>query len=149
MDVDIPINTEDSPSFFPSLQKRYILTRTGNQQLVFPTQWVAQIMLIERSQILKLPFYNSKLLGVVHHQGNIVPLISSYILHSETIDQDIRFRGRKDLLTVILLGQSVDQLAGVGIVVEKIIGSIAAEPSPDQHIFQLSDLPSHIWQPHR
>lgn len=148
MDVDVPINTEASPISLQSLQKRYILTRTGNQQLVFPTQWVAQIMPVERSQILTLPFYDRILLGLVHHQGNIVPLISSYILLSETLGQDVRFRERKNTLTVIRLAQSVDKLAGVGIVVEKIVGSFVAEPSPEQHIFQLSDLPNHIWQPH-
>ncbi len=146
--MDIPLSTENSSFLEQSLQRRYILTHVGNQQLVFPAQWVIEIMLIERSQILNLPFYDSRLLGVVHHQGNIVPLIAYPLLLSKKRGQDLRFRARKESLMVIRLSPAVDKLAGVGIVVEQVVGSLTTEPSPEQPIFQLSDLPNNIWQPH-
>lgn len=146
--MDIPLSTQNNFFSDQSLQKRYILSRVGNQQLAFPAEWVAEIMLIEREQILNLPFYNRILLGVIHHQGNIVPLISSHILLSETLGLDVRFRGMQEKLTVICLSQAVNNLSGVGVVVEQVVGSLVTEKSPDQHIFQISDLPTHIWQPH-
>lgn len=144
--MDIPLSAENSSFSDQCLQKRYILSRVGNQQLAFPAQWVAEIILIERAQILNLPFYNRILLGVIHHQGNIVPLISSHILLSEKLSLDVRFRGTQEKLTVICLSQVVNNLAGVGVVVEQVVGSFVTEKSPEQHIFQLSDLPTHIWQ---
>lgn len=144
--MDIPLSAENSSFSDQCLQKRYILSRVGNQQLVFSAQWVAEIMLIERAQILNLPFYNRILLGVIHHQGNIVPLISSHILLSEKLGLDVRFRGMQEKLTVICLSQAVNNLAGVGVVVEQVVGSFVTEKSPQQHIFQPSDLPTHIWQ---
>lgn len=149
--MNLPIDIETNSFSLQSFQNRYILTQVGNQQIAFPSQWVAEIMLIERSQILNLPFYNRILLGLIHHQGNIVPLISSHILLSEKLGLDVRFSAMKETLAVIRLGQPTDKLAGVGVVVERVVGSFATEHSPEQHVFQLfqlSDVPSHIWQPH-
>jgi chemotaxis signal transduction protein len=146
--MDIPLTAQNSSFSEPSFQKRHILSRVGNQQLAFPAQWVAEILLIERSQILNLPFYNRMVLGVIHHQGNIVPLISAQILLVEKLNLDVTFRGIQEKLTVICLSQAVDKLAGVGVVVEQVVGSFVTEPSPQQYIFQLTDLPAHIWQPH-
>jgi chemotaxis signal transduction protein len=145
--MDISLSTPNSIFSEQSSQQRYILSRVGNQQIIFSDQWVAEIMLIERTQILNLPFYNRILLGIIHHQGNIVPLISSHILLSEKLGMDVRQRGMLEKLTVICLSQAVDKLAGVGVVVEQVVGSFLTEPLPEQHIFQLSDLPAHIWQP--
>lgn len=142
-----PLNTDLSSSE-PSLEKRYILSRVANQQLAFSAQWVAEIILIERSQILTLPFYKPILLGVIHHQSNIVPLISSHILLSEKLGMDLSWKGMQEKLTVICLNQAVDKLAGVGVVVEQVIGSFITQPSPEQHLFHISDLATQIWQPH-
>ncbi|GAB4185716.1 MAG: hypothetical protein Fur006_24440 [Coleofasciculaceae cyanobacterium] len=146
--MELPVDIETSSSGLPSFQNRYILTRVGHQKIGFPSQWVAEIMLIERSQILNLPFYDSRLLGVVHYQGHIVPLIAYHFLLSQKLGRKIRFRAMKEILTVIRLSQAVDKLAGVGILVEQVVGSLATEKSPEQSIFQLSDVPDNIWQPH-
>ncbi len=143
----IPLISQDSSYSEQSLHKRYILSRVGNQELAFPAHWVAEIVIIERLQILNLPFYNPILLGVIHHQGNIVPLISSHILLSKKLGLEVLFRGIQEKLTVICLNQSVDKLAGAGVVVEQVLGSFITEPSPQQYVFQLSDLPTQIWQP--
>lgn len=145
--VDSPLDLEASPLTFPALQNRHILTQVGQQQLAFPSQWVAEILLVERSQILSLPFYDSALLGLIYRQGQVIPLISADILFSKAIDQDIQFKAMRETLTVIHLGQATDQLAGIGIVVEEVVSSATAQPLSEQRVFQLSDLPSHIWQP--
>ncbi len=145
--VDLPPDPEASLPTSPALQNRHILTRVGQQYLTFPSQWVAEILLVERSQILSLPFYDSTLLGVVYRQGQIIPLISAHILLSKEMEQDVRLRAMRETLTVVHLGQATDQLAGIGIVVEDVVSNATAQPPSEQRVFQLSDLPSHIWQP--
>src|SRR5689334_20224029 len=80
--MDLPVDIETTSFSLQSFQSRYIVTQVGPQKIGFPSQWVAEIMLVERSQILKLPFYNSRLLGVVHHQGSIIPLVTLQLTNS-------------------------------------------------------------------
>jgi chemotaxis signal transduction protein len=160
MDVDVPRNTEAIPISLQSLQKRYILTLVGNQQLVFPAHWVAEIILIQRSQILNLPFYNSLLLGVIHHQGSIIPLVSIQLLNKVEKDQIVPQQRIQEKLTAIRLSQVVGELSGVGLIVEQVIGSISyeqllanqhkatASSHPQVEVFQLDRIWQSIWQPH-
>lgn len=145
-------NTEDRfSSAMPALKSRYLLTHIGDQALAFPSQWVAEIILVERSQVLSLPFYSSLLLGVVHHQGTIVPLIAVHGLLSNKLNQEIRPAMLKETLSVVRLGPQAEHLAGVGIVVEQVIeqaiDDFTTESSTSYNIFQPSDVPSQIWQP--
>jgi chemotaxis signal transduction protein len=146
-DVDLSLNSEPSLIALPSLQNRYILAQVGQQQIAFPSQWVAEILLVERSQILSLPFYDPTLLGLIYHQGQIVPLISAYILLSEGLDQEQRLRAMQETLTIVHLGQAAEQLAGVGLVVEEVVSNTTTQPLSTQRVFQFSDMPGHIWQP--
>ncbi|MBW4694400.1 MAG: chemotaxis protein CheW [Lyngbya sp. HA4199-MV5] len=145
--VSLPDTTETNAHSLQSLQHRYMLTQVGQQQLAFPTHWVEEIMLTERSQILRLPFYDRLLLGLVHHDGSIVPLLSAHTLLLETRGQEMRSRALKDFLTVVRLRSAVDGLAGVGIVVDGVVGSITREQVAELRLFQRSDLPSQLWQP--
>lgn len=151
MDTDINVSVSDSTETpersLSSLQSRYMLTQVGQQQLMFLSQWVSEIMLIDRSQILNLPFYDRALLGLVHHNGNIVPLLSARLLLLETLSQDGRSRALKETLTVLRLSPTVDGLAGVGIVVDHVVASLTPEQVAEQRLFKLSDIPSHLWQP--
>ncbi|MCG8362673.1 MAG: hypothetical protein MJA27_04975 [Pseudanabaenales cyanobacterium] len=135
------------------LHNRFILTAVGEQQLAFPSQWVAEVMLVERSRVLALPFYGPMLLGVVHHQSDIVPLISAYWVLPEKLTQTIHLSLMKETLSVIRLGPSVGELAGVGLVVERVAGSvseaqIAASESTIRRL-DLQDMPNQVWRPQR
>ena len=147
--TDIP--TKPLSSQF--LHNRYILTAVGDQQLAFPSQWVAEILLVERSRVLTLPFYGPMLLGVVHHQSAIVPLISSQVVLPEKSSQTVPGSLMKETLSVILLGASAGKHAGVGLVVERVVGSasedqISASESTIQQ-FDLAAMPNQVWQPQR
>ena len=135
------------------LQNRYILTFVGEQQLAFPSQWVAEIILVERSRVLPLPFYSPMFLGVVHHQSDIVPLISSYAVLPETLNQPLQGSLMKETLSVIRLGTSVGKLAGVGLVVERVAGSVSeAQISASESTIrrlELQDMPNQVWRPQR
>jgi chemotaxis signal transduction protein len=150
--MDISIDAEVSSSFMQSFQDRYILTQVGQRQLVFPSQWVSEILLIERSHLLPLPFYGSILLGVIHHQNHIVPLISSQGLLSEKSNRPARFTDM-ERLNVICLSQATERFTGVGIVVEEVIGNCSEEQLTAQETvierFRLQDIPNDVWRPQR
>lgn len=152
--MTLPVDIEANSSSLQTFQNRYILTQVGHQQIGFPSRWVAEIILIERSQILNLPFYDSRLLGIVHHQGSIIPLITLHFAYSVNQQQKI-----PEMLTAIRLSQSVSELAGVGLIVDRVIGSIAheqllanqeqatASSHPPIEVFQPEKIPLSIWQP--
>ena len=135
------------------LHNRFILTTVGEQQLAFPSQWVAEIMLVERSRILSLPFYGPMFLGVVHHQSDIVPLISSQVVLPENPSQPVHLSLIKETLNVIRLGSTVGELTGVGVVVERVSGSVSeAQLSTLEssiHRLKLQDMSNQIWRPKR
>lgn len=144
-------NTEDRfPSNLSALKSRHLLTQVDDRLFTFPSQLVAEIILIERSKILSLPFYSSILLGVVHHQGMIVPVISARLLLSKK-SHEIQLEGLKETLSIVRLGQTAEHLSGVGIVVDRIVDNISAaqisEAESSQRQFQLQDIPNYVWQP--
>lgn len=157
--MDLPVDIETTSFSLQSFQSRYILTQVGLQKIGFPSQWVTEIMLVERSQILKLPFYNSRLLGVVHHQGSIIPLVTLQATNSVSQSRvNQRFR-IQETLTAIRLNPSVSALPGVGLVVDQVLGSISHEQllaneqktkktsHPHIEVFQPETIEPSIWQP--
>lgn len=157
--MDISVDSETNSFSLQSFQSRYILTQVGHQQIGFPSQWVAEIMLIEQSQILNLPFYDSMLLGVVHYQGSIIPLVTLQFANPVGQDRVIQRQRIQETLTAIRLSQSVKELSGVGLIVDRVIGSISheqllaneqkatASSNPQIEVFQPERISQSIWQP--
>lgn len=139
-----------------STQERYILTQVGSWVLVFPTRWVAEIFRVQRSRILDLPFYQSLMIGVTHHNSQILPLVSAHqVLQTEEIIL-------RETSTIIHLNRQADSLENVGIVVDKALGSKSLEQLPpslltttalhpqetdSMVLFQSDWLPSELWHP--
>lgn len=157
--MEFPVDIETNSFSLQSFQNRYILTQVGHQKIGFPSQWVAEIMLIERSQILHLPFYDSMLLGVVHHQSSIIPLVTLQFTNPTSQDRPIQRQRIQETLTAIRLSQSVTKLSDVGLIVDRVIGSISHEQlstneqnatessNPPIEVFQPERIPQSIWQP--
>lgn len=138
------------------VSERYILTHVGTQQLAFPAQWVAEILLVERSQILVLPFYDPMLLGVMHHHGQVVPLLSIWqALAGGTAPT-------RETLCVVQLGQHAGRLSGIGVVVDRASdtrsGDALLDPNRLQseviapesiQFFQPQLLSDSLWKPQR
>ncbi|MBD2104435.1 chemotaxis protein CheW [Leptolyngbya sp. FACHB-261] len=133
-----------------SIAERFILARWGEQTLAFSAALVLEIMVVERSHLLPLPFYAAGVLGVVHHQGSIVPLISLQIQESQGILL-------AESLTAVRLTTLAGALAGAGLVIDQVLGAVSsqqltAEPLGEAgpiRIFQPEDIPSTVWQPQR
>jgi chemotaxis signal transduction protein len=150
--IDTELLNAEWSERLPLLQQHFILTEVGQQQIVFPSRWVGEIMLVRRSQVLTLPCYSSLVLGVTHHQGSMVPLISSSIFlsvfPSENHDQSVR-SAFTEILHAVRLNQSAGKLAGVGIVVDRVIGNVSEAQVVSETTrwqFQLQDVPDHVWQ---
>jgi chemotaxis signal transduction protein len=130
MDVftNVSVNLEASPEPIQSLQDRFIMAQVGQRQLAFPSPYVAEILLVERSQLLTIPFYEAALLGVVHHHGKIVPLVSIHPILEES-PGSIR-----EMIDVIQLGEDVGSIAGIGIVVDRVLESQSREQLADEFV---------------
>ena len=117
--TDVP---DTLPIASTASSQRFLLAQLERLTLVFPSALVAEILLIERSQILPLPFYNPAILGCVHHAGQIVPLIA--------VDRQLGLRAAsltREMLTVVRLSEAAENVAGVGAIVDRVIGSQTKE----------------------
>jgi chemotaxis signal transduction protein len=149
---------------------RYILTSLGAQTLVFPDAFISEVLLLDRTAILSLPFYDPAMLGVVHKQGVVIPLL---LLRRALGEQAVLV---PESLTVIRLSDFAENLEGVGLIVDKLVGSVNLEQyeqmlsaqvgsstilggthpernRPDSHYISIESviakLSMQMWQPQR
>lgn len=129
-----------------SLEQQFILAQVGARQLAFPADWVAAVLLVERSQVLSLPFYPSVLMGLVHAQGQMVPLVSLQQLLEDKTGLS------KEVFNAIQLNAAAGELAGLGLVVDRILGNrTEAQVVRDATLepFQPDWLEPALWRPQR
>jgi chemotaxis signal transduction protein len=134
-----------------SLADRFILTQVERLTLVFPATWVAEILRIDRSQILNLPFYDPLLVGVANYNGQLTPLIAAARL------LEIEHFSLPERSMVVRLDRAAEGLENVGLIVDRAIGmSTHAELPPDLFtadragtmVLMRSQLvPTSLWQP--
>jgi chemotaxis signal transduction protein len=136
------------------LADRFILTGIDRFTLVFPAVWVAEILRIDRSQLMDLPFYDSLLAGIVHQNGQILPLVTA----ARLLKVDKLVLGER--LTIVRLNESAGKLANIGVVVDRAIGSSTRQELPpalfatdntDPHIRMMQPdlIPPDLWKPRR
>lgn len=126
------------------LQNRYLVAVLGTKKIAFAANLVRDILTIERSQILVLPFYDSTCLGVVHYQNEIILLVSTKKILGLTESNLLQ-----STLTAVRLNDSAEHLSGVGLVVDRMEKSLTAEDLSEELKFQITDIPPQIWQPQR
>lgn len=134
-----------------SLADRFILTQIEQQTLVFPAHWVAEILRIDRSQILDLPFYDSLLVGIANYNGQMTPLIAAarlLELPQFTVPEQV---------IVVRLNRAAGQLENVGMIVDRAVGSSTGSELPTDLfttnragamvMMHSALVPSSLWQP--
>jgi chemotaxis signal transduction protein len=132
----------------PVLRDRYLLTQVADLTLVFAAATVTEIIRVEKSKILALPFYSVQVAGVVNHNGQLIPLLSAHSLLQQVPTRN------QEIWTVIRL--QADE-GNIGIVIDRAIGSTTKKQLPpplftdrkvDSLVLMTSQLlPSKIWQP--
>ena len=123
-------------------EERYLVALVENKKVAFSAHWVHEILVFQRSKILKLPFYDQCLLGVIHHQNQIVPLVSGQTIFLEQTQKITQV-----IVTAVRLNQLGQNLAGVGVVVDRMVGNLSAKELTQEQLFELTDIPQQIWQP--
>jgi CheW-like domain len=118
--------------------------------LVFPAIWVAEVLRVDRSQILELPFYNPSLIGVIDRGGEIIPLIAA----AHCLDMKFSL-GEK--LMVVRLNKTNEKLGNVGLIVDRLVGTTTRAQLPsdlftthrsaEMIMMRLELVPTNIWQP--
>jgi chemotaxis signal transduction protein len=134
------------------LADRFILTQVEDYTLVFPATWVTEILRIDRSQILDLPFYDPLLVGITNYNGRMTPLLAAArLLELEQFALSAR-------LIVVRLNEAAGQLENVGIIVDRAIGSTTRAELPGNlfvahcagkmMMMRSSLVPPSLWKPH-
>lgn len=131
-----------------SLADRYFLAQVAKLTLVFAASTITEIIRVEKSKILVLPFYSEMVSGVINHKGYLLPLVSAHSILQE--DAPV---GR-ELLTAIRL-QMED--GNVGVIIDRALGSTTKQQLPaalfknhqdnDLVLMTTQLIPSEIWQP--
>lgn len=135
------------------LVDRFILTKVQGNTLVFPAQWVAEIIRLDRSQVLNLPFYNLLIVGVVNHSGLITPLLATAKLLA-VMDNFIL----PERVMVVKLNQSAEQLSNIGFIIDQAIATITRAELPislfkppytsaEMVLLHPGLIPMDLWQP--
>lgn len=118
---------------------RYIVAKVGDRSVAFPDTLVSEIIIIDRNAIVALPFYETAIIGVTHHQANVMPLLLLRLLMGEQRTLIT------ESLTVVRLSKIADDLGnknlgGVGIIVDRVIGSLTIDEYQEINLYS-SDLP--------
>ncbi|MBD2178145.1 hypothetical protein H6F42_14590 [Pseudanabaena sp. FACHB-1998] len=105
---------------------RYIVAKIGDRLVTFPDVLVSEIMILGRNVILALPFYENAIVGVVHHQATLMPLLLLRLIMGE------QRALLTESLTVVRLSKIAENLnykhlAGIGLIVDRVIGSLTTE----------------------
>lgn len=154
------VETDITPIPSEQPEQRFILARLEQLTFVFPSTVVAEILIVERSQILVVPFYDPAVLGVIHHGGQIVPLISIHQI------MGIPAGLTRESLTVVRLSDAAGELVGLGLVVDMTLGICSSDQLPpdlfsadrlldstsvdtEMRVFQSELLSNYLWQPQR
>lgn len=111
---------------------RYIVAKVGDRSVTFPDTLVSEIMIIDRNAIVALPFYETAIIGVTHHQANVMPLLLLRLLIGEQrtlITESLTVVGLSKLANDF----GYKNLGGVGVIVDRVISSLTIEEHQDQH----------------
>jgi chemotaxis signal transduction protein len=144
MSVTAPTMIRNSPI---ALADRYLLTEVGQYTLVLPATWVLEVFQVDRSQVLQMPQYTAAILGIVHHQNSFISLLAGWQFLPTYQPSRI------DKFTVVHLGCAGFQEQDLGLVVDRVVGSMGKEKfpklaSPDLLVMANHDaLSANLWQP--
>ncbi len=130
------------------LKNRYIIAVVREQKIAFLSELVSETIAIDKRKILTLPMYDRSVFGVVHDRGNIIPLIAW-----NSQEQTIGTKLVKETLIAIRLSHLAGDLEGVGILVDRAIGTLDREQieASDEEIkiWEINHISQEIWRAKR
>jgi chemotaxis signal transduction protein len=134
-----------------SIRSQYLLTQVESQKIAIASRWIEDVFILERDQILPMPFYGTHLLGLTHHQNQVVPLLATQFLVTESGQKSQSLM--RDQMRVIRLNEVTGSLMGIGLVVDQILGYVSPEQLQEFRstllTLQLEAIPPQFWRPNR
>ena len=131
-----------------SLKNRYIIAVVKEQKIAFSSHLVSETLAIDKRKVLTLPMYDRSLFGIVHDRGNIVPLIAWDCNYQTT-----KVNSVTETLIAIRLSHLAGDLQGVGLLVDRAIGTLDREqveaPESPIKIWKLQDISQQTWRAKR
>lgn len=131
----------------PSIRTQVIIAQISQSELAFPSEYIDEVMIFNRTRVYSLPFYNNEVMGLIHHQGSLVPLLRvPASLLAQTGSGSM-----KESFSALRLNHRAGAFAGVGIVVDHIKGTMDADKLEDSSIqlFKLEALNPEGCYPQR
>ena len=126
-------------------QNRYIIAGVREEKIAILSQLVSETIAIEKRKILTLPMYDRSLYGIVHDRGDIIPLIV-YNCLAETSVANLD----RETLIAIRLSHLAGDLQGVGLLVDRAIGTLSQEQieaSEEQiKIWEIKNISQETWR---
>jgi chemotaxis signal transduction protein len=133
------------------LENRFILTQLQSYTLVFPATWVTEVLQIDRSHILALPFYNPLLVGIVDRNGQTIPLINT------AKSLGLASFSMSERVLIVRLNEAAEGLKNVSFIIDRLIGTTTRNELPPELftanragetlMIKSTLLPANIWQP--
>ncbi len=129
---------------------RYILAQAAEERLAFAAPWVEEIIVVERSALLPLPFFDAQLLGLIHHRGQIKPLLQVKT-GTNPLGRTEAGQLSTETLIAVCLTESLSGCEGVGIVVDRVLGSCTGTELQQAQVslFHPEQIGEQLWQPQR
>jgi chemotaxis signal transduction protein len=109
-----------------TLSDRFLLAQVQNLTLVIPAVWVVEIFRMNRSQIMALPFYSPLLIGITHHGGQVLPLLSTHSLLNASST------ALRETMMVVKLGDTAGAFAQIGLAIDRPLGNQTREALPNE-----------------
>jgi chemotaxis signal transduction protein len=128
---EISARSSDLSSDTQQTEQRFILAGVDQVTIVFSSDFVADISIVDRSQILAVPFYDRAILGIIHSSAQVVPLVSM----RQVFGLPTGLMAEK--LTVVRLNPAMVNIGGVGLVVDTTLGTKSAKELPSDLVTSL------------
>lgn len=124
-------------------EKLYILSQVGNRRVAFADHLISGILLIERSQILPLPFYDEMISGIVHHQGQLLTLVALRHLVQEPLSP------MREVFNAVQLSDAAGP--GLALIVDHLLGQCDKTQLEAEEVTEFTPqiLAPTLWQPRR
>jgi chemotaxis signal transduction protein len=142
-------NLSEAPTSL--LENRFILAQLQSCTLVFPATWVTEVLRIDRSHILTLPFYDPLLVGIIDRNGQAIPLINT------ARSLGLAEFSLQEKVLIVRLNQTVEGLKNVCFIIDRLIGTTTRNKLPSDlfiadrvgEILMIKPtlIPANIWQP--
>lgn len=136
-------NTTLEKTLGSSSSLKQIKGQIGDDIIAFPSPWVLDIIIVERSKFLCLPFYPKSLLGIAYHHSKLVP----FVYLDKTLPEASSSPSLSHHVMGVRLSAEMGELHGVAVIIDRLFGDAQDGEHHSAIEFNPSDLSPQLWKP--